>query len=247
MYRHCKHEMSEDVPTVSRNGWAVVYAGFIIMLLCFFIMLCAYSVTDRSKVSLAVKSFSSAVSLPTTARHPSLPESGENASLKSSNLTGTDSDLDGLYHSIQKMAATLGMEQDISASVYGKGVLLQLSSSILFDAGQAEVLPEGKKLIAHVGDILVSHPMYDLRIEGHTDNTPIHTVRYPSNWELSTSRAVNVLRCFIEQHLVNASRLSAVGFGEYSPHFPNNTPENKSKNRRVELFFSKNNVKKVVQ
>ncbi len=246
MHHHCKHEMSAEVPTVSRNGWAVVYAGFIIMLLCFFIMLCAYSVTDRSKVSLAVKSFSSAVSLP-TAGHPSLPESGEEASLKSKNFTGADSDLDGLYHSIQKMATALGMEHDLSASVYGKGVLLQLSSSILFAAGQAEVLPEGKKLIAHVGDILVSHPMYDLRIEGHTDNTPIHTARYPSNWELSTSRAVNVLRSFIDQHLVNADRLSAVGFGEYNAKFPNDTPENKSKNRRVELFFSKNNVKKVVQ
>ncbi len=247
MNHHCRHhEISVEVPVVSRNGWAVVYAGFIIMLLCFFILLCAYSVTDTSKVSQAVRSFSTAVALPTT-EHSATGRGGDIASPKEGRIAGTDSHIDELYHSIEKMATELGMGNDIHASLSGKGMLLQLSNSILFAPGRATVLPDGQKLIAHVGDMMVSHPMYNLRIEGHTDNTPIHTAQYPSNWELSTLRAVNVLRCLTDRRSIDAGRLSAVGFGEYTPRFPNDTPENKAKNRRVELFFFRNDIKKVVQ
>ncbi len=80
-------------------------------------------------------------------------------------------------------------------------------------------------------------PSYSLRIEGHTDNSPIRTSRYPSNWELSTSRAVNVVRYLLDKRVIAADRLLAAGFGEYKPIFPNDTLENRARNRRVELLF----------
>ena len=79
-----------------------------------------------------------------------------------------------------------------------------------------------------------------ISIEGHTDNLPIHSERYPSNWELSTSRAVNVLRYFIEKGGISQKRISAVGMGEFQPIAENDTPENRAKNRRVEIVLSVN-------
>ena len=76
-----------------------------------------------------------------------------------------------------------------------------------------------------------------VRIEGHTDNVPIATRRFPSNWELSTARAVQVLKYFIAAGEIDPSRLSAVGYGEAKPVLPNNTPENRTKNRRVEIVL----------
>jgi chemotaxis protein MotB len=139
------------------------------------------------------------------------------------------------------------MGDEIKVSVYEKGVLLQLSDRILFAAGQADILPEAVRLIEHVGAIIANHPAYSLRIEGHTDNSPIRTSRYPSNWELSTSRAVNVVRYLLDKRLIAADRLLAAGFGEYKPLFPNDTVENRARNRRVELLFFRNEIKKVVQ
>ncbi|MGD8334598.1 MAG: OmpA family protein, partial [Desulfobacterales bacterium] len=78
---------------------------------------------------------------------------------------------------------------------------------------------------------------YLVRIEGHTDNVPIRTFLFPSNWELSTARAVNVLRYFIEHHQIDSQRLSAEGFGEFQPLVANDTAENRNKNRRVEVIF----------
>ena len=91
-------------------------------------------------------------------------------------------------------------------------------------------------LLEKIGAI-IARTSYFIRIEGHTDNLPIHTKLFPSNWDLSTARAVNVLRYFIQSHRIDAQRLAAVGFGEFQPLAPNDTPANRAKNRRVEMIF----------
>jgi chemotaxis protein MotB len=239
-----RYRLSCEPPPVSSNGWAVIYAGFIIMFLCFFILLCAYSVTDRTKLARASGSFSSAVSV---FKGGQRFESGETVLPVSPDMVSPDSELAGLYGRIQDMTSALGMGNDMKVSLYEKGVLLQLSDRILFAAGQADILPEAGRLIAHVGEIVAKYPAYSLRIEGHTDNSPIRNSRYPSNWELSTSRAVNVVRYLLDKHLIAADRLLAAGFGEYKPLLPNDTLENRARNRRVELLFFRNEIKKVVQ
>jgi chemotaxis protein MotB len=93
-------------------------------------------------------------------------------------------------------------------------------------------------LLNKIGLIIAETPC-NVRIEGHTDNFPIHNVKYPSNWELSTARAVNVLRFFIENANIPAEKLSAVGFGKYHPVVPNDISANRAKNRRVEIIFIK--------
>jgi chemotaxis protein MotB len=108
----------------------------------------------------------------------------------------------------------------------------------LFDLGDAQVTADAATLLNKVGAI-ISQTNYEVRIEGHTDNLPIRTDRFPSNWELSTARAVNVLRFFVEKLNIPARRLFAVGFGEFQPRYPNDTEEKRSLNRRVEIVFMK--------
>jgi chemotaxis protein MotB len=244
MNRDSRYGISSDPPPVPDNGWSVVYSGFVIMLLCFFVVLCSYSMTDSSKLALAAKSFSTAVGVFTGGQRF---ESGEVALPVAPDMVSVDSELAGMYSSIQIMTRSLGMENEIKVSISEKGLILQLSDRILFEAGQADILPEARRLIEHLGTIIADHPSYSLRVAGHTDNAPIRTSRYPSNWELSTSRAVNVVRYLLDKRIIAADRLLAAGFGEHKPLFPNDTPENRAKNRRVELLFFRNEIKKVVQ
>jgi len=113
-----------------------------------------------------------------------------------------------------------------------------MSEHMLFGLGSADIAPEALPLLQKVGAI-ISKTAYLIRIEGHTDNLPIHTERYPSNWELSTARAVNVLRYFIKNHNIDPKRLAAEGFSEFHPVAANDTAQNREKNRRVEIIFIK--------
>jgi chemotaxis protein MotB len=115
---------------------------------------------------------------------------------------------------------------------------MRLSDHALFDLGVAHLSAEAMPLLTKIGEI-IAKTTYLIRIEGHTDNLPIHTEQFPSNWELSATRAVNVLRYFSEAHQISQERLSAVGFAEYHPLMPNDTAGHRAKNRRVEIIFIK--------
>jgi chemotaxis protein MotB len=130
------------------------------------------------------------------------------------------------------------MEGDLTLSSTEKGLAMKLSDNLLFSAGKVEPSSSGRLFLKKVADLLLrtSHPIL---IEGHTDNLQINTKEYPSNWELSTARAVNVLRFFQEEGGLPASRLSAIGYGEFKPALPNDTPENRAMNRRVEIILTK--------
>jgi chemotaxis protein MotB len=105
----------------------------------------------------------------------------------------------------------------------------------MFDSGKADIYPEAKEVIKNIAALLVDEPNR-IAIEGHTDNTPINTPEFPSNWELSTKRATNVLKYLLEELKFDPKRLTAAGYGEWHPVAPNDTPENKAKNRRVDLI-----------
>jgi chemotaxis protein MotB len=115
---------------------------------------------------------------------------------------------------------------------------MRLSDHALFNLGEAEISVAAIPILKKIGSI-VAKTDYLVRIEGHTDDLPIRTVAFPSNWELSTARAVNVLRYLTEKFSLSPQRISAVGFGEYQTVAPNDSPANRAKNRRVEIIFSK--------
>ncbi|PKN00752.1 MAG: hypothetical protein CVU77_08830 [Elusimicrobia bacterium HGW-Elusimicrobia-1] len=119
-----------------------------------------------------------------------------------------------------------------------EGLIITFSEKYMFDPGKAEIYPEAKTIIRDVMSLLTDDPNR-ITIEGHTDNTPIRTSQFPSNWELSTSRATNLLRFMLEDLSFEPKRLTASGYGEYHPVSPGDTPENRAKNRRVDVVVKR--------
>jgi len=117
-----------------------------------------------------------------------------------------------------------------------KGARLAFDDYLLFEFGKASIRPNGLPILGKLADVIQSTP-YRARVEGHTDNVPIHTRQFPSNWELSIARAVNVVKYLAEVKKIDPSRLSAVGYGESRPVGPNNSRANRAKNRRVEIVL----------
>ena len=117
-----------------------------------------------------------------------------------------------------------------------EGINLLLRNELLFNPGRAEINPEGTPVLNRIVEI-VGEDNFDVVVEGHTDNVPISTDRFPSNWELSITRAVNVAKYLTEEMGVNPVKLSAVGYGDTKPRVSNDTPENRLKNRRIEIIL----------
>ena len=119
-----------------------------------------------------------------------------------------------------------------------------LPGEILFDTGKAELKENAKTELVKISNEIKaileeesSYQNWEIRIEGHTDNRPISTNRYESNWELSSARAISVVRFFVNNNIFKPDNLQAMGYGETKPMELNNTPENMQKNRRVEIKF----------
>jgi chemotaxis protein MotB len=115
-----------------------------------------------------------------------------------------------------------------------EGIVISLAGNLLFDSGKSDLKPRGMTLLDTLAERLRTMPN-EIRVEGHTDNIPIATALYPSNWELSSARATTVSRYFAEHSDIAPIRLSAAGYGEFRPVAPNDTREGRARNRRVDL------------
>ena len=131
---------------------------------------------------------------------------------------------------------TMGLRKGVDVRREGRRLVVGLSEGVLFDLGAARINFQGIMVLEKCGDILAKIPNR-VRIEGHTDDMPVLGGRYQTNWALSTTRAVNVLRFFTESLGLDSERFSAVGYGEYKPLVPNTSPENRARNRRAEVVI----------
>ena len=148
----------------------------------------------------------------------------------------TEDQLKKIKEKIDNYVVQNHLEKFVSTKITQKeGLIVTFSEKYMFDSGKADIYPEAKEVIKNIASLLVDEPNR-ISIEGHTDNTPINTPEFPSNWELSTKRATNVLKYLLEELKFEPKRLTAAGFGEWHPVAPNDTPENKAKNRRVDLI-----------
>ena len=219
----------------SGAGWEIVYSGFVLILLCFFIMLSSFSTMEEAKIMQFVKSFVSAVSImPGGVKF----ESGTAVVSDSAEIVHSKDELAKIFQNLEQLAWEFQLQEEINLAFTREGLVMRLSEHTLFELGKADISTEALPLLEKIGTI-ISKTAYHIRIEGHTDNLPIHTEMFPSNWELSTGRAVNVLRYFIRNHSIDAQRLAAEGFSEFHPLVANDTAENRAKNRRVEIIFIK--------
>jgi chemotaxis protein MotB len=126
--------------------------------------------------------------------------------------------------------------QQVTVSQDDRGLVISFQERIFFDPGAAELTPKAHRTLDSLAKVLgtLHQP---IRVEGHTDNTPIKTAIFPSNWELSTARATRIVRSLVERYHLSPQQLSAAGYGEFSPLSDNSTIEGKQKNRRVDIVI----------
>lgn len=213
-------------------GWQLIYTGFVLIMLSFFIMLTSFASLQKAKVARFAHAFSSAVRLFQGGK--SL-EKGDTANDADVSLLAREDQIARLFETVSALSERnqlngVGIERS------QRGVVMTLADTTLFDSGSAELSRQAFPFLEKISDI-IANVTVAVEIEGHTDNVPISTGRFPSNWELSTARAINVLRFLIERNRADSIRISAVGRSEYQPLYPNDTDENRARNRRVEIIF----------
>jgi chemotaxis protein MotB len=144
------------------------------------------------------------------------------------------SDLERLRKELAQSLAGQIASHAVALEMGRDGLVISLREAGFFDSGsatpKAEALPTLRKIADRLGDT-----PYDLRVEGHTDNVPIHNAAFASNWELSSLRATSIARLFIEMKAIEPDRIAAAGYAEYHPVASNDTEEGRAKNRRVDL------------
>lgn len=136
---------------------------------------------------------------------------------------------------IRDIVAERGLAEKVSVVEERDYLLVRLDSEVFFQSGRAEVLPVGREVLAAIADVLFMLENKDILVQGHTDNVPIRTAQFASNWELSTARATNVVRYLVEAHHMDPSLLTATGNGEFRPIADNETSEGRQQNRRIEI------------
>lgn len=245
--------MSARVPRggVSHERWLVSYADFITLLFAFFVVLYAFAKADQKKqqqLSVAIDTaFQSLGLLPDSLR---LSTEGMKAT-----FSGADSqfvpkesvmsedvhspakvkaDLDHMRRELEKSLSGQIAQHSISIQIDQEGLVISLREAGFFSSGSADPRPETLETLRKVAASLNRSP-YDVRVEGHTDNLPIHSADFDSNWELSAARATRIARLFLGMRAIAPSRLSAAGYAEFHPMASNDTAEGRAENRRVDL------------
>jgi chemotaxis protein MotB len=245
----------------NEESWLLPYSDLMTLLLAVFIVLFASSQIDSSKAEALSKAFQTVLGISsgteTTERGDGIlpqasgiivpdniePKSSDNetdASLKEQQDFATYfKETEALYEVRDKLEshiAELDMANDISVFVDERGVIVSLNNSIMFDSGRADLKPDIEQMLMQIGILINAYDNY-IRVEGHTDNVPVNTEHFPSNWELSTARASRVVRFLAEECGILPVRLSAVGYGEYKPVDSNDTTEGRAFNRRVDIIL----------
>jgi len=137
---------------------------------------------------------------------------------------------------VRHLIASMGLQGKVTTTYEERGLVISIKDSVLFVSGSGELTDGAREVVGRVGQIL-STMDNAIRVEGHTDNDYLHNAIFFSNWELSTTRATNVLQFIIAHCGIEPHRLSAAGYGEYKPKYPNDSEENKAKNRRVDIVL----------
>jgi len=140
-----------------------------------------------------------------------------------------------LKRHLEKYVVENNLEDAVGLQINEKGLVISLMEKYMFDSGKAEIYPEAEVILEEIVKECITVPN-NMNIEGHTDNVPIHTPEFPSNWELSAARATNVTRYLIEKLDFPPKRLASGGYGEYQPVASNDTPDGRTKNRRVDVI-----------
>ena len=233
-------------------GWLTTFNDLVTLLMVFFVLLFTMSTIDTQKMGEFQYALQSGLGILKAGKKASISVSQsqpiDDMSHIRTQAEGGDTKEESepsrkLASAVRKLTEA---ELGIQVTRNDEGTRLAFEDQVLFDFGKDAINPEGFPFLDKIARALADVP-YPLRVEGHTDNVPIRTKRFPSNWELSIARAVNVVKYFAQVSKLDPRRLSAVGYGESRPVAQNDTPSNRAKNRRVEILLLTEDVEENVK
>ncbi|HEB85054.1 MAG TPA: flagellar motor protein MotB [Bacteroidetes bacterium] len=211
-------------------AWMVTYGDMMTLLLTFFVLIVSFSSVEQVKFKAAISSIQEGLGM--------WPENaGILPSIVMKEMAKRAQQQSEMVEDISEALEQIGMIESVEVYTTPSGVRLIISNNTLFESGQADLKPEFLSLLAEIAATIKAKPYSEVRVEGHTDNVPIHTSQFPSNWELSAARALAVTKYFVFRGGLDPKKLSAVGYGEYRPRATNATPNGRARNRRVEIYI----------
>ena len=222
-------------------GWIVTYADLVTLLPVFFVLLYSISSLNMERFRQAFESIR--ISLGKDMTTLGVIEVMEVPQLDRKELTleeifGRRSREEAMVEDINAFVAERNVGDNITVQILNNKVVVRIQGTILFESGSEQLMPQAEPILGQIVHIFKAYPEYNINIRGHTDDVPIATLRFPSNWELSAFRATTVLKYLIEKG-VSPFRLTATGYGSLLPLRPNTTAENRAMNRRVEFVLEK--------
>lgn len=234
-HRKKKRSTEDDVNT---NAWMDTYADTITLLLTFFILLYSIASVDSQKLNELSEAMKDSLT-----GSSKISEIENIKDLKVQSGKSGKSDYEELAQKLNEVIESNGLTDVIKIREEDRGIVLQLDETILFDSGRADLKDYSREVLETITTI-INNTDNDVLVEGNTDNIPMNNEKFGSNWELSTARAVSVVRYFVETQNIDPTRFSVKGYGEYNPIVDNSTPENKAINRRVDILIVEQKEKK---
>lgn len=230
-----KKEACPECP-VGAPAWMVTYSDLVTLLLTFFVLLLSMANMDPVKFTEASSSLKDAFGMHNEPAHvdfaiPVLPSPPITPYSPIQQQTTQK-----VYDKIKSQIDSRRLENNVGVIQNDdESIILRINDSVLFNQGSAKIAPQSYSILRTIADIIRPLPM-DLRIEGHTDNIPVSTLKY-SNWDLSVERAVSVMKFFTQSDLLPLDRMAAIGYGKLRPIVPNRDDLSRGKNRRVDFFL----------
>lgn len=219
----------------------MTYGDMMTQLLAFFVLLFSFSTLDLQKYRAAMASFTGALGIlrgdTSILEGPLAPSEEPKPPPVPPRVPGEGpGELESLAGQVREALEKSGYGGRFELVEAEDRLVVRFPDTVLFDSGRADLHPESLPALHAVAEVLRQVPNR-VRVEGHTDTDPISNFRFPSNWELSTARAGRVVRYFVDTYGLDPRRFESAGLGEYRPIAPNDTPENKQKNRRVDIVI----------
>lgn len=216
--------------------WLTTYSDMVTLLLCFFVLLFSFSSVDAEKFKSIMRSFQGGAGVLSGGNTIDIPLNPIEDDLD------VDSELHQLMGYLEEYIESLGLGESIIIQPEERGIVIRFMDNIFFDSGSAVIKQEAFEILKSVAELLNREEFINrqIKVEGHTDSDPIVKMsKFPTNWELSATRATNVLRYLVEVEAIDGGRISSSGYSFYRGIAPNDTPENKAKNRRVDIVILK--------
>ena len=220
---------------VSHDRWLVSYADFITLLFAFFATMYAISSVDAQKLVTVVHGLQQAFDEPAPVRKTSAAEAPATEAVASA-LEKREMSMGELQTAVMRDLQSEIATNMVNLIVDRRGITLSIPETGSFSTGQDELSVRARGLLVGIAETVqaFSNP---IRVEGHTDDVPIHTVRFRSNWDLSAARASRVVEYLIERGGLDPERLSATGFAEFHPRVPNDSQASRASNRRIDVVI----------